>query len=214
MNSSPRKPMAQGARGGNATARGPDALAIGGDAGPSAFERGGRGGDVDISTPGMTAIGGRGGAGGMVPGMPGMDITDEHGGIGSYVEGGMGGEAPQTDGRGGRGGLPGGARRLADIMGIGGRPHMKAPFWDTGEVQYGRGGEGGDTIQYKSRRLIIEMLKAEYMCASSYFTTGVWYNVEAMTCDLLNARLGELGHCWRVTLLNQEYAFYDSEASD
>lgn len=209
MSGSPKKIMAQAARGGNAIARGKGGRAIGGDAGPSGLAPGGRGGDVDISTPGITAIGGKGGGGGIVPGMPGMDITDALEGMGDYIEGGMGGEAPQPDGRGGRGGLPGGGATLADLLGITRRPHMKLPFWDTGEVYYGRGGDGGDTPQYQARRLIVELLKADLLGAATYFTTDVWYDVDSTPCETLNTRLSELGHQWEVTMANDDYAFYD-----
>ena len=132
-----------------------------------------------------------------------MDVSDEDSGscgIAAYIEGGMGGEASQVDGRGGRGGLAPGADRL---FGRFVRPHMKRPYW--GEVEPGRGGDAPDTIQYQARRLIVEMIKAEHMAAPRYFTTSVWYERDAVPIDVINASLHARGVNWRVALEDHEY---------
>ena len=155
------KSVSEGTRGGNATARGERSKAIGGDAGPTGNAPGGRGGDVDISQSGMTAVGGQGGGGGVGPGMPGMDVDDSWGNP-DYAEGGMGGEANQPDGRGGRGGQAPGYEEICRALGKTPRPHMKRPYWpDDEDVHVGRGGDAPDTPQYKARRLIVELLKAD-----------------------------------------------------
>jgi hypothetical protein len=203
--------IARGARGGNAIASGQGSTAIGGDAGPIGLHPGGRGGDVFILVPHTTAIGGIGGGGGIGPGMPGMDIIQPDGGVGDYMEGGMGGEADQPDGRGGRGGRAGGYDRL--VLGQKPRPHMKVPYWEDNVIEPGRGGDRPDTPRYRARRLIIEMLKAEYLGASAYFTTEVWYAREAVPADILNSLLEARGHRWKVAIVADEYAISEGEVS-
>lgn len=196
-----------GARGGNATAEADLSTAIGGDAGASGPEPGGRGGDARATKPAVTVVGGKGGRGGAVEGMPGMDVTDHgfgDGTIGGRIEGGMGGEAPQLDGRGGRGGLTPGSAMLDLLSGRPTRPHMKRPYWDDGQVEYGRGGDGQDSLQYRARRLIVEMIKAEFLGASSHFTTEVWYD-RSVSVDVINESLARRGMDWRVSIEDNEY---------
>lgn len=202
------KPLSQAARGGNAVARGDGSIAIGGDAGPSGLHPGGRGGDVDVSAPGVVAVGGAGGGGGILPGMPGMDVTESSGGVGSYIVGGMGGEAAQPDGRGGRGGRAAEYGAICLLLGKKPRPYMKRPYWDN-ESEPGCGGDGADTPRYRARRLIIEMIKAEYLCAPKYFTTEIWYETERVSPDAINRNLFERGHRWRVDLVRGEYTITD-----
>lgn len=198
----------QGARGGHAIARGNDSVAIGGDAGEFGIQPGGRGGDVDICDPGITAVGGKGGRGGVIPGMPGMDITQPGGSVGSYIEGGMGGEAPQPDGRGGRGARPPQYELICRLLGKTPRPYMKRPYWDQ-EAEPGCGGDGADTPRYRARRLIIEMLKADYLLYKSYFSTEVWYKTDNPSIEILNIALARRDHSWRVGMDDGEYTFTD-----
>lgn len=138
--------------------------------------------------------------------MDGMDITGTNGGIGDLVIGGMGGEADQPDGRGGRGGLSPGAEYLSGTH----QPHMKRPYWGDGEPHFGRGADGPDTPQYHARRLIIELMKAEYLGANAYFTTAVWYERDAVPVDALNAMLAKAGHGWTVAIIDNEYAISEA----
>lgn len=192
-----------GARGGHAIAEGEFSTAIGGDAGPPGPKPGGRGGDARATKRGSTVIGGPGGRGGAVEGMPGMDVSDDlvsDDAMGVYIEGGMGGEAPQLDGRGGRGGLP-------PNCGI--RWHLKRPYWSDNVFIPGRGGDGEDSLQYRARRLIVEMIKAEYLHAPRYFTTEVWYERDAVPIEVINASLAKMGMNWQVSIEDGEYVMHD-----
>ena len=213
MNTPPKNEssIARGARGGNAIAGGQGSKAFGGNAGRGGIHPGGRGGDVEVCDPNVTAVGGRGGGGGVAPGMPGMDIVRD-GMTGDYVEGGMGGEADQPDGRGGRGGRVAGYESLCRSLGREPRPHMKLPYWGDDEVEFGRGGDRPDTPRYRARRLIIEMLKAEHLNASRYFTTDVWYERDAVPVAFLNDRLAAAGHNWTVAIVDHEYEITDLTA--
>jgi hypothetical protein len=144
--------------------------------------------------------------------MPGMDVNDD--GVGDAtnvrVEGGMGGEAPQLDGRGGRGGLAGHSLEFNGWLRRSTRPHMGRPYWGDSEIEYGRGGDGKDSVQYRARRLIVEMIKAEYLRAPNYFCTTVWYERDAVPLDVINASLARRGMNWRVSITDHEYVMHDA----
>ena len=140
-----------------------------------------------------------------------MDIIQP---VGDYAHGGMGGEAAQPDGRGGRGGLSGGREHTCKAPGTLLEPHMKRPYWDDKEIEPGRGGDSPDTPQYRARRLIIEMIKADYLAAPEFFTTSVWYDRKAVPIDAINAKLAEAGHKWKIAVDDHEYAITDLPAPE
>ena len=200
----------KGNRGGHAIATDNGSTAIGGDAGFPSNMPGGRGGDARATLPQSTIVGGRGGRGGISEGMPGMDVSDEGqtiGGANLYIEGGMGGEASQLDGRGGRGGQAPSSHIIDQLLGRSARAHMKRPYWPDDRIEYGRGGDAPDTPQYRARRLIVEMIKAECVGARQYFTTEVWYERDAVSMDVINNGLALLGMSWRAALDDHEYVF-------
>jgi hypothetical protein len=125
------------------------------------------------------------------------------------IYGGMGGEAPQLDGRGGRGGLAPHSALLDLVLSQPTRPHLKRPYWGDGHVEYGSGGDGQDSLQYRARRLIIEMIKAEHLGASGYFTTQVWYERDAVPLEAINAALADMKMNWRVSIDDYEYVMRD-----
>ena len=76
-------------------------------------------------------------------------------------------------------------------------------------MEYGRGGDGADSLQYRARRLIVEMIKAEYLGALAYFNTEVWYEREAVPLESINASLAAMKMNWRVSIDDYEYVMHD-----
>lgn len=193
-------------RGGDATAVGDGSHARGGDAGDSTSGPGGRGGDASVVGNNSSAAGGRGGRGGVEPGMPGGDAHADSDHMNVY--GGQGGEAPQYDGRGGRGGRPADPE-FGSILGIKARPrHMRWPY-DEPVTEPGRGGDGADTPQYKARRIIVEHIKACYFAARGLPRDDVWWDRGVVPLNWINSELAAAGHRWRVALVDDEYEFSD-----
>lgn len=198
--------VAEGGRGGDASATGENSSAEGGTGGDAVIGNGGRGGDAKATGRNSGARGGDGGRGGIGPGGPGGDIvvdTDN-----SFGFGGQGGEANQADGRGGRGGQVGNTDILRD-SGITVRTHMRWPY-DEPITEPGRGGDAPDTTQYKARRLIIEQLKKQYLRAQGQPTKESWWDRKIVPMDWLNTELKSLGHRWKATIVADEYEFSDT----
>lgn len=185
-----------GGRGGDASVEGNDSFAEGGGGGEAVIGDGGRGGDARVKGVRSFGKGGQGGRGGVVAGQPGMDV--EAFGDNMFVAGGTGGEAPQADGRGGRGG---------PSYVAGQRSTMKLPYWAPNNFP-GRGGDGVDTVQYTARRLIVEDLKARHLNLRPFSSDDIWYD-RTTSADRLNELLEDAGHRWRVRIVSGEYEFWD-----
>ena len=144
INQTPR-----GGRGGDATAR-DGGWAKAGSGGPAGdCGDGGDGGEAVADGPNSFAHSGDGGRGGVKKGGPGMKVRGEPG-LSKY--GGGGGEAPQSDGRGGRGGQA--ATPLLDSNG--------KPILLDGRLP-GQGGRGGNTPIYNSRLAVINHLRQKFI---------------------------------------------------
>jgi hypothetical protein len=189
----------QPAAGGSALAAN-HGIAIGGNAGnagnPGSIALGGTGGNAEAAGPGSYAAGGPGGRGGAIPGGPGGNAVASGGGM---ALGGQGGEAPQPDGRGGRG--------VQNGLIAHGFPDQLLPngHWIS---EYGRGGNGSNAPQYNERLNIIGELNAEYMKAHPKLGGDHWTSKTAVPLEWLNRRLTQLGKDWRVRITDGEYEFY------
>lgn len=189
----------EGGRGGNASVRGNDNTAQGGCGGEGVVGPGGPGGDAIIAGDNNVAVGGPGGRGGLGEGGPGGRA--EVLGNNKVVAGGEGGEAGQMDGRGGRGGRSG-------FHFVRGRTDYR-PSDEAWLGEYGRGGDGGSSLQYSARLMVIEEILGRpiTMRASS---AGF---IDAKTCSVilhrLNERLGCDQHAWRVRITAGCFDFYD-----
>ncbi|MDQ9171722.1 hypothetical protein Q8A64_15010 [Oxalobacteraceae bacterium R-40] len=195
-----------GGNGGNAYAIGEYSYAEGGDAGKSERGPGGDGGDARALGRKSYAIGGKGGRGGICQGGPGMNVEVEQ--EDALCIGGDGGEAPQHDGRGGRGA----AAPPIDFFDeeYSRRARMKLPY-GAPNIYYGRGGDAPDTPQYKARRLIIERLKQQY-CIENCIDNkeyDIWYDRTVVPLEWLRKKLLGSGHQWSVIIEDEEYVFVD-----
>jgi hypothetical protein len=186
----------RGGRGGDAEAKSGGAAVggTGGDAGPSGD--GGRGGNAFASDGTSLAIGGKGGRGGVVTGGPGGNTT---GSIGDIVIGGDGGEAPQPDGRGGRGGRNSALHLLGLAHEIPRLPDGRYP---------GEGGRGANSPEYDGKVATVKSLLRDYY---DRLPTPVSFpdRHAAVPLDWLNARLLQMGVPWRVQLDEVEFTFID-----
>jgi hypothetical protein len=194
----------KGGAGGHAEVVGDDSTAHGGDGGEGVIGDGGLGGNAAVRGDRSGAIGGKGGRGGLGPGQPGADIEVD--GDNAFGAGGQGGEGYQIDGRGGRGGRAHGM----ELLGLE-RRHMRLPYGEPNN-EFGRGGDGADTTQYKARRLIIEDMKRRFFRRRSLpeqTVHEIWYDREIVSVEHLNHQLGQDGHRWRVTIVDGEYEFTD-----
>lgn len=177
-------------RGGDASAQGAFSEAIGGDAGDG--ELGGDGGHAGSLGLRSIAIGGKGGRGGISKGGRGGDViaTEDN----SMVAGGEGGEAAQKDGRGGRGGRNG-AKALFE------KGLLPQDLYNAVK-DYGRGGAGGSTPQYRARKAIVHR-----------FAEELWHiSLDALgpsEVDAINKALEEKGHSWRLCITDGECEFLD-----
>ena len=85
---------------------------------------------------------------------------------------------------------------------------MRPPYGEP-HVEPGRGGDGADSPQYKSRRLIVEMLKREHPRSRGLSDRDLWYDREVAPIVWLNRRITEQGHRWCVRIVDMEYEFSD-----
>ncbi len=186
----------QGGRGGDAEARsgGSAVGGTGGEAGP--FGDGGRGGNAIAFDGTSLAIGGNGGRGGVGSGSPGGDTT---GSVGDTVIGGDGGEAPQPDGRGGRGGR----NRAVELLGM---AHAMPRLSDGRSP--GEGGRGANSPGYDGKVATVKSLLGDYY---NQQPTPISFSDRhaAVPLDWLNACLLQMGVPWRVQLEEGEFTFVD-----
>lgn len=148
--------------------------------------------------------------------MPGQDVHlerdafDQGTGLRTNI-GGDGGEAPQWDGRGGRGAKSALTPEIREEWGLPPEPpHMKPPYFEPRPVDYGSGGHGSDTPQYVARRLIIERMKSGYIERNGLNVASVWYDREVVPMDWLNGQLTSEGHRWTAAIVAMEYEFADA----
>jgi hypothetical protein len=183
--------QARGGEGGNAEAES-GGIAAGGAGGPGGtFGEGGRGGSARAKDSGSIAFGGPGGRGGVIPGGPGGDAAAERGAL---YAGGEGGEAPQPDGRGGRGGRP-------DFAALG-LPSIRLP---DGRLA-GEGGRGANAPVYDGKMATINKLHREYLQLHPQ-EKSTNAGIEATPVDWINHRLEQMKTKWRVKITDGEYEF-------
>lgn len=199
-----KPPVKAGGQGGDASVSGDNSNATGGDGGEAVIGDGGKGGDARVVGNRSSAKGGLGGRGGVGPGMPGQDAVVV--GDDCHAIGGQGGEAPQLDGRGGRGGRSGDDAIFLEIFGLSRRPHMKHPYGEP-VLEPGRGGDSLDTPQYKARRLIVEDIKAQYFRSKGLSVDEAWWDRDIVPLAWINERLVADGHRWQATVVDLEYQF-------
>jgi hypothetical protein len=187
-----------GGRGGNARIRGHDSTARGGDGGEGVIGSGGPGGDAEVEGDRSTAVGGPGGRGGLGEGGPGGPATAR--GDNVTCAGGEGGEANQPDGRGGRGGRSGYVTL--------GQPDFQLPGgrWIS---EFGRGGDGGHSLQYAARLMVIEEILGRPITRNA-ISAGIHDSETAVAIlNQLNERLNRDNHSWRVRVTAECFEFYE-----
>lgn len=216
-----------GGDGGHATVAADRGHARGGPGGRGGVHPGGKGGDAHIlpdhasledripvgprdtyiSIDGKILALARGGQNGDEGGGGGDAYTV---GGDSFVAGGQGGEAPQGDGRGGRGGQTPIPDSFAQLMGMRRRPaHMRWPYYEP-VTEPGRGADGADTPQYKARRLIVEQIKRRYFARQGLPLDEVWWDRAVVPITWINEQLEAEGHQWRTSVVDDEYEFSDN----
>lgn len=126
--------------------------------------------------------------------MAGMDAIVD--GDNQVSIGGDGGEAPQWDGRGGRGGRLGGGRRYI--------PEWALLVMPDGA---GEGGHGAHSARWRARFLEIEALSVDY--DGEIKLSKAWPQVRAAPIDWLNARLEAQHRPWRVRITAGAWEFID-----
>lgn len=196
-----------GGCGGDAFVNGQDSSAEGGVGGDAVLASGGNGGHALVIGDRSGGKGGAGGRGGIIPGGDGGHVIVLS--PDTFGAGGDGGEAPQADGRGGRGGRsyqpddephPLFTRRPA---------HMRWPYFEP-VTEPGRGGDGADTPQYMARRLIVEQIKRAYFTSMALPLSEAWWDREIVPLVWINCQLEADGHLWRATVVDDEYEFTDT----
>lgn len=182
-----------GGKGGDAHAESGGAAMGGGGGLAGAFGDGGEGGKAKAVGSGSVAIGGLGGGGGIYSGMPGSDVVAYEG---VFAMGGNGGEAPQPDGRGGRGG-----RSPAELLGFPDSYRLPDERWP------GEGGRGANTPAYDGKVATINKLFHQYY--ESVLPQPPEGNKVSVPLDWLNHRLEEMGTTWRLQIVDGAYHFYE-----
>lgn len=107
----------------------------------------------------------------------------------SFALGGSGSNSGQSDGRGGRRSLSAG-----EVEG------MPTALWP-----YGYGGYGTNTSEYNRRLEILTVLRREYAQVFPVDVLFIEAGIDPVPERWINARLGELGEPWRVTLEHGGY---------
>ena len=190
-----RQRRQSGGKGGDAEAE-TGGAAMGGGGEAAAFGDGGEGGKTKAVGTNSVAIGGLGGGGGIYPGGSGGDVIAYDG---VFKMGGSGGEAPQPDGRGGRGG-----RSPADLLGFPNSYRLPDGRWP------GEGGRGANTPAYDGKVATIGKLCREYCELTLLQPVLPEGNTRVLIpLDWLNQRLEQMGTTWRFRLVDGAYTFHE-----